>query len=39
MEKKAFFAKECEEYSREEVEDGLKERLNVFQRNRTTFCL
>ena len=37
--KKAFFATECEEHSREEVEDGLKERLNDFQRNRTTFRL
>jgi len=27
MEKKAFSATECEEHSREEVEDSLKERL------------
>ena len=39
MEKKAFCATECEEHSREEVEDSLKERLNDFQRNTTTFPL
>ena len=37
MEKKAFFAMECDQHSPEEVEDSLKERLNDFQRNRTTF--
>ena len=39
MEKKALFATEGEEHSREEVEDSLKERLNDFQRNTTTFPL
>ena len=39
MEKKAFFATEGEEHSREEVEDSFKERLHDFQRNTTTFPL
>ena len=39
MEKKAFFATKCEEHSRGEVEDSLKERLNDFQRNTPTFPL
>ena len=37
--KEGLFCNGGEEHSREEVEDSLKERLNDFQRNTTTFPL